>query len=124
MEYLSLPLALRDGFLPRTSLFESIKCSIGLLLSTRIGTVPFDPQYGCLIWDKEFSDLYTTSRADIRAALRNSIDRYEKRLYNLSVSVSEVGGTGTEPLGMAAKVKGNYRENDEEKRFEATFKIG
>lgn len=124
MEYLSLPLVLREGYLPRAALNESIRYSIGLILSTRVGSIPFDPGFGCEIWDKEFSDLYTANRGDIRASLRNAIGRSQKMLYNVSVSFANVEGSNAHPIGLAIKVTGNYREDDEEKKFEGTFVIG
>jgi len=124
MEYLSLPLVLREGYLSRAALDESIRYSIGLILSTRVGSIPFDPGYGCEIWDKEYSDLYTANKSDIRAGLRNAIDRSQKMLYNVSVSFANVEGSNSHPIGIAIKVSGSYRDNEEEKKFEGTFVIG
>jgi phage baseplate assembly protein W len=124
MEYLSLPLVLREGYLGRASLRESLANSIGLILSTRIGSLRFDPDYGCGIWDREYADLLTANKADLRASLRNALDKYEKRIYDMSVSFTVVGGTARHPLGLAVKVTGNYREDAEEKKFEGTFVIG
>ncbi|MCK4606709.1 MAG: GPW/gp25 family protein [candidate division Zixibacteria bacterium] len=124
MEYLSLPLVLREGYLPRTDLRESITYSIGLLLSTRVGSMPFNPEYGCDLWDKEFSDLYTSNKADIRANLRNAIGKFEKRLYNVSVSLIQSGDQTTQALGMGVKVTGNYLDDNEEMKFEARYDLG
>jgi len=124
MEYLSLPLVLREGYFRRANIAESLVCSIGLILSTRIGSITFSPGYGCAIWDNEYSDLMTASKAEVRASLRNAIDRYEKRIYNTSVSFGNVEGPEAHSLGLAIKVTGNYREDDEEKEFESTFMIG
>jgi phage baseplate assembly protein W len=77
MDYLALPHVLREGYLDRANLLESLTYSIGLILCTRIGTMPFEADYGCEIWDREFSDLYTANKGDIRANLRMAIDKYE-----------------------------------------------
>ncbi len=123
MDFLSLPLVLRDGYLTKIDLEESIRLSIGLILSTRRGSLPFYPEYGCDIWDKEYSDLYTISKADIRSNLRNAIDRFEKRLSNISVTFeSETAGLA-HALGMKVKVAGDFRDNNEPKKFEDTFVI-
>ena len=124
MEYLSLPFALRKGYLDKTDLYESISYSIGLILCAREGSLPFESEFGCNIWEKEFSDLYTTSRADIRASIRNAIDKYESRLYNVSVSISEVDTSFSHALGLVVKVSGNYRDDREEKKFAETFNVG
>jgi hypothetical protein len=121
MEYLSLPFVLREGYLDRVGLHESIMYSVGLILSTRPETLPFEPGFG---WDKEFSDLYTANKAELRSSLRNAIDKYEKRLYDVTVSLVEVGEGAHETLGVGVKVNGNYRDNGEEKKFEATFHLG
>jgi phage baseplate assembly protein W len=124
MEYLAIPLVLREGYFDRADMQESLTHSIGLILSTRVGTVAFNREFGCGIWDKEYADLITTNKADVRASLRNAIDRFEKRIYNMSVSFSNVESTQSHPLGLAIRVTGNYRENDEEKKFDKTFFVG
>ncbi len=126
MEYLALPFVLREGYLEKANLQESITYSIGLILSARTGSMPFNPEYGCEIWEKEFSDLYTTNKAEIRSSLRNAIDKIEKRLYNMTVSFMNVGEDqgGQHALGVAVKVTGNYREDSEEKKYEGTFYLG
>ncbi len=124
MDYLSIPLALKEGYLNRATMEESLAFSVGLILSTRKDTIPFDADYGCEIWEKEYSDLYTTNKADIRSAIRNAVDKYEKRLYNVSVSFASESVDSTHPLGMKIKVSGNYREDGEEKKFEGSFNVG
>ena len=127
MDYLSLPLVLREGYLDRVDLADSIRYSIGLLISTRKGMLPFDLEYGSDIWEKEFSDLYVAKKSDLRASLRNAIGLYEKRLYNVTVSVTNVSHaqTGSEAsVSVVVKVSGNYRDDNEEKRFESTYRIG
>jgi phage baseplate assembly protein W len=125
MDYLALPYILREGYLDRASLLESLTYSVGLILSTRIGTMPFEPEFGCDIWDREYSDLYSANKGDIRAGLRLALDKYEKRLHNVSVSFSGLEGTGPHTLGISVKVSGNYHdENEEEQKFEANYKLG
>ena len=124
MEYLSLPFALDKGYLNKVDLYESISYSVGLILSTRIGSIPFEPGYGCDIWDKEFSDLYSSNRGDIRASVRNAISKYEKRLHHVSVSMEKVDSNSRRPLGLVIKVSGKYDEDGKEKKFEETFATG
>ena len=124
MDYLALPFALRDGYLEKATIHESITYSVGLLLSTRQGMMHFDTEYGCDIWSKEFSDLYAANKADIRASLRNAINKYEDRLYNVSVSFVSVDDNSPHSLGLAVKVSGNYKDNGEEKTFDASYVLG
>jgi phage baseplate assembly protein W len=98
--------------------------SVGLVLSTRLGSMPFRRDYGCDLWDKEFSDMLSANKADIRASLRNAISKYEKRLYNLTVSFVGDDSTGPHVLGMQVKVSGNYRDGEEEMKFEAHYDLG
>ena len=124
MDYLSLPFVLRDGYLDKASLLESITYSVGLLLSTRQGMMHFDTEYGCDIWTKEFSDLYAANKADVRASLRNALNKYEERLYNVSVSFVNVDDNSPHSLGLAVKVNGNYKDGNKEKTFKASYVLG
>ncbi|MBU8933888.1 MAG: GPW/gp25 family protein [candidate division Zixibacteria bacterium] len=124
MEYLSLPLVLNQGYLSRCTLEESIIYSVGLILSTRLGQLPFAPEYGSEIWEREFSDLVTSNKADMRGNFRNAIDKYEKRLYNVSVSILQTQDGKAAALGLIAEVTGNYMDGNEEKTLRNSFRIG
>jgi phage baseplate assembly protein W len=125
MDYLAIPFELREDYLTRAdSLRESIKYSIGLLLSTRRGAMPFLPEFGCHIWELEYSDLDTANKAAVRATLRNAIATFERRLTDVSVSFSNVQGLAPRAIGIEVRVSGLYRENGEEKKFEAAFMLG
>ena len=125
MEYLALPLVLRQGYLARASLHDSLTHSVGLILSTRVGSMHFEPDYGCQLWEREFSDLYTANRANIRANLRNAIDKFEKRLYTVSVEFSPTESAQAHQLGVTVRVTGNYRDEDgEERKFDCTYHLG
>lgn len=86
MDRLALPVSLRNGYLNRAdSTEESIFHAVGLLLSTRIGQMNCIPDFGCDIWQMEFSDLEVANKGEVRASLRNAIDRFEPRLFNVTV---------------------------------------
>ena len=124
MEYLALPFRLSHGHLGRVELDQSLRNSVGLILSTRLGRIPFLPEFGSAIWDKEYSDLLSANKSDIRAALRNAIDQQEKRLYNLSVSFTPDDRAEVAALGLKAKVTALYRDdNNEERKFEAVYHL-
>ena len=124
MDYLSLPFALRKGYLNKTDLYDSISNSIGLILSARPGSLPFDPEFGCALWTREYSDLFKANRSEVQGSIRNAISKYEPRLFNASVSLVNIVTGPDHPLGIAVKVIGNFREGKEEKRFEEIFSIG
>ena len=124
MEYLSLPLVMRDGYLARAELDDSIRHSVGLILSTRLGSIDFSPEFGCDLWDKEYADLHSANKSDVRASLRNAIDSFEKRLYNVTVAFGLAGSQSPHVLGVKAKVTGNYLDGKEEKKFEASYNLG
>lgn len=124
MEYISLPFVLRNGYLDRSNLRDSITHSLGLLLSTRMGMMPFARGYGSDIWEKEFSDLYAANKADIRAGLRNAIDKCEKRLSNVTVSFVETERSGSTGLGIVVQVRGSYTDGNKDKTFEANYVLG
>ena len=125
MDYLAIPFELREDYLTRAvSLRDSIRYSVGLLLSTRRGAMPFLPEFGCDIWEMEYGDLATANKAAVRAALRNAIATFERRLTDVSVSFSNVQGPAPHAIGIEVRVNGLYRENGEEKKFEAAFMLG
>ena len=125
MEYLAIPYELREDYLTRSgSMRDSIAFSIGLLLSTRRGSMPFLPEFGCDIWDLEYGDLETADKAAVRATLRNAIADYERRLTEVSVSFTNVTTVKPHAIGIDVRVVGLYREDGEEKKFEGTFFIG
>lgn len=125
MDRLALPLTLRNGYLNRAdSLEESIFHAVGLLLSTRLGQIDFLPEFGCDVWKMEFSDLEAANKGEVRASLRNAIDKFEPRLFNVSVSFTSRTDSASHVLGISVKVTGNYRDGDEEKKFEANYKLG
>ncbi len=123
MEYLALPFVLKDGYLSRADQQESLTYSVGLILSTRLGSMRFEPEFGCQIWDMEFSDLYTANKANIRTSLRNAISEYEKRLYNVSVDFTSSGNEASPILGMSVRVSGFYKDGDREHKFEGTYQL-
>ena len=124
MEYISLPFALRKGYLDKTDLYNSIFNSIGLILSTRKGSMPFSPDYGCDLWDREYSDLLMVNRQDVQGSIRNAISQYEPRLFNVSATLLNIDTGSSHPLGIAVKIIGNYKDENEEKRLEEIFSIG
>ena len=117
-------MVLRDGYFRRASIHDSISYALALILSTHPGQMPFDPEFGCAIWDKEYSDIYSSDKAEIRASLRNAIGKYEKRLYDVSVNFSVADRKSAKNLGIVVKVSGLYMDGKEEQKFEASYNLG
>lgn len=89
-----------------------------------MGDLPFLPDYGCEIWQMAFTDIETANRADVRSSLRAALDKYEKRLFSVSVSFTHDHGPGPQILGIRAKVTGTFLDNGQEQRFEAVYNLG
>lgn len=125
MYYLILPLILRKGDLGKAGIEESIFCSIGLILNTRKGSLPFDEGFGCDLWEWEFSDIYRVNAADIRKSVREAINIYEPRLNNIDVSIPQKKGERTKrPLGLGLVVAGTFVDEGRERNFRREFNIG
>ena len=89
-----------------------------------MGSIDFSPEFGCDLWEKEYADLYAANKADVRASLRNAIDNFEKRLYNVTVSFGLASDHAPHVLGIKVKVSGNYLDGKDEKKFEASYNLG
>jgi len=119
-EYLSLPLTLEEGHFPRCNLRDSLVNSVRLIISTRVGQLPFLPEFGCMLWEREFTDLHTASKADVRASIRTAIGVHEPRLYNVDVVFSEGDVGKHRQIGLIVKVTATYREGGVEKMLDVS----
>ena len=101
MDYLALPVKLRNGFLRRATREESISYSIGLILSTRKGSLPFDIEFGWDLWEREFSDLVLVIKGDMKSNIRNVNDESEIVLGFFSMAgVEEKRAFAVKPEGL------------------------
>jgi len=84
--YLSLPLAFQQltsgHLLSRCSLKESIAHHLHLILTTALGELSSDDQYGCGLWNTDFDNLTSKSRLkdEWLNALTEAIRKHEYRL--------------------------------------------
>lgn len=69
---------------------ESIAQSIMTQVTCRYGEVAGRPDYGSEIWELEFNQLVKVYNWEekVKKSLLNTINKYEKRLYNVNVNVS------------------------------------
>ena len=75
--------------MPKTSLVESLRQHIYLILTTHLGAYRFDPEYGCVVWEHDFELLYTLSSWQNRVAdsIKHSLLNQELRLTEVQVKV-------------------------------------
>ncbi|MFT4023945.1 MAG: GPW/gp25 family protein [Flavihumibacter sp.] len=84
--YLALPLAfhqlIKGKSLERCSLKQSIAHHLHLILTTAIGELGSDEQYGCGLWNTDFDNLTSRSRLkdEWLTALTAAIVLHERRL--------------------------------------------
>ena len=74
---------------PQGGMHESISRHINLLLRTHLGENRYDPQFGCLVWEKDFQTVHSVYKwkADLMAEVVRTVARYEKLLRQLEVNV-------------------------------------
>mgnify|MGYP000976556229 CR=1 FL=1 len=92
MTYLKMPLQLQSAVakkLQRCSYQESIAQHIMLLILSHHGEVIGREDFGSMIWDLEFNQLVKISdwEEGVKNSLIKTIEKYEKRLRNVDVSV-------------------------------------
>ncbi len=121
-EYLRVPLTLAKGSLSKISLRESIYQFIALIIASRMGSLPFDPAFGCHIWDAEYTYLSAKDKGDIRSNIREAINSYEGRLRNVSVDVRKsIVDRRKNKACLVATVKGEFIEEGEKRSFSENY---
>ncbi|MFD3000321.1 GPW/gp25 family protein [Pontibacter toksunensis] len=84
---------------PTCTLQQSVAQHLHLIITTAFGELPADERFGCSIWDHDFDNITSTHKIKeyIRQSLLSSIERYEKRLFNVRIDLiikqEEVGGS-------------------------------
>ena len=121
-KYLKIPLNLTHESLDKISLRESISQFVGIIIGSRFGSFPFDPVFGCRIWEREYTHFSIESQAEFRGFLRNAISTYEKRLKNVSVNIIQAFvAPNRNKASLVAQVKGIFMEDGEERSFEEEY---
>lgn len=94
MNYYKLPIKF-DSILEKRDLNfcdikESIANHIHLINTSYFGECTFDYNFGCSIWEVDFDNLKSRDklRSLIAKSLTESLNRFEKRLSNISVEVN------------------------------------
>lgn len=92
-QFYSLPLSfagvMQKKELPMCALQQSVAQHLHLIITTAFGELPTDENFGCSIWDHDFDNITSTHKIKeyIRQSLQDSIERYEKRLYNVRIDL-------------------------------------
>ena len=120
--YLKVPLCFTQGYLDKIPLRESVSQFVGIIIGSRLNSFSYDPDFGCRIWESEYSYFSPGSESDFRTYLRNAISKNEKRLKDISVEIKQ---DFIEPYrnksSLIAQIKGKYMENGVENSFEEDY---
>ena len=103
---------------------ESIRQGIGLIITTRMGELRFDEEYGCRIWDKDFVVISNQKGLEIDAikqSLEEAIRKHEKRIesienFNAKVVTEDTGGVRRIHQRLEIQLSGHLRGTN--KQFE------
>ena len=91
--YYELPLKTANFFTKKEhttcSIKESIAHFVHLINTSHFGECTFDDTFGCSIWELDFDNLKSTNKLKglIKQSLEESINKHEKRLANVAVTV-------------------------------------
>ncbi|OEK09824.1 lysozyme [Flavivirga aquatica] len=94
MKYIKLPInfssLIKGKDSSSCSLEESIAQSIMMQITSRYGEVAGRPDFGSDIWELEFNQLVKVYEweEDVKQSLLKTINLYEKRLYDVDVTVN------------------------------------
>ncbi len=80
----------KRGGIKFSSLEESVKESIFIILSTKIGERVMNYGFGCKIHDLMFSLNTISTRATIRSYIEEALNRWEKRISIRSIDIETV----------------------------------
>lgn len=74
---------------PLCSLAESIRQHIHLILRTHFREYRFNPEFGCMVWEKDFETIRSVYKwkAELVEDFSKAIKKYEKRLVQIQVVI-------------------------------------
>jgi phage baseplate assembly protein W len=111
-EYYELPIRFRNllsrnGSHPKCELKRSIAQNVFLIISSKYRENRYDETYGCEIWDMDFEVVPSESGwvEKVRKSVMASVQRHEKRLEDLKVTVTISLDEYTSPLSGTKGVK-------------------
>jgi phage baseplate assembly protein W len=86
---------------------ESIAQHIQLIITTRQAENRFDADYGNPVWDIDFENSISDARwqEQLRVLILDKLQKYEKRIFNISVAVHSEWVEKTWPLKKFTEIK-------------------
>lgn len=76
-----------DNDVTRTTGARAVKNSLLGIITTRKGSRPFDPEFGCNLSDELFENMTPLTADTIRRNIVSAVRNYEPRINRLSVEV-------------------------------------
>ena len=75
---------------PLCELKESVQMNIHLIIRTHYKECRFDPNYGCFIWNKDYSTVTNVSRwkDELKELMLESLNKNELRIRNIKVNLN------------------------------------
>ncbi len=93
LNYYSLPLdtgrLISGKKTEKMLLGESVAQHLHLVMTTSFGECQFDKSFGCALWNIDFNNVTSDAKLkeNIAEAILKSLQRHEKRLSNIDVSI-------------------------------------
>ncbi|WDF54402.1 GPW/gp25 family protein [Mucilaginibacter sp. KACC 22063] len=93
--------------LDKQDIGASISQYLELIIFTRYGEHRYMPDFGCEIWDLDFELIVSESTWEekLRQSLLRSINKYEKRIYDVNIDVHIKEVTKFYPLRNVTEIK-------------------
>jgi phage baseplate assembly protein W len=68
---------------------DSIRMNINLIIKTHYNENRFDQEYGCLIWNKDYSTITNIAnwKDELKSHMTDSIEQNEPRLQNIKINL-------------------------------------
>jgi phage baseplate assembly protein W len=75
---------------PLCSLRDSVEQNINLIIKTHLKEYRFDDNYGCLIWNKDYSTVTNVSnwKDELKSLMLSAIEKNEPRIVKLKIDLS------------------------------------
>jgi phage baseplate assembly protein W len=71
-------------------LLESIQQNIALIIKTHYGDYKFNPSFGCLIWNKDYSTVSNVSqwKDELKMLIESAVEMNEPRVEDIKIEIN------------------------------------